>query len=54
MARYKIFGMNTGFGDKTYTIMYWDGERWVSSRPVKYWKTKQGAQRYAKRRGITL
>ena len=36
MARYKVKGMNTGFGEKTYVIMMWDGERWTSSRPVRY------------------
>jgi len=43
MAKYKAFGMNTGFGDKSYTIMMWDGEKWVSSRPVRYYKTLKTA-----------
>ena len=43
--KYKAMLMNTGFGNKQYTIMFNDGEKWVSSRPVKYYKTLTGANR---------
>jgi hypothetical protein len=50
MARYKVMGMNTGFGNKTYTIMMWDGQGWTSSRPVKYYKTLASANKEMKKR----
>ena len=43
--KYKAMGMNTGFGEKQYTIMFNDGEKWISSRPVKYYRTKKGAEK---------
>lgn len=49
MAKYKAFGMNTGFGDKTYTIMFWDGSAWKSSRPVRYYKSLKTANTAIKR-----
>jgi len=50
MAKYKIMSMNTGFGDKVYTLMLWDGTAWISSRPVKYYKTVAGAKKEMKKR----
>jgi hypothetical protein len=45
MAKYRAFGMNTGFGNKTYVIMMWDGTKWQSSRPVRYYKTLKTANK---------
>lgn len=54
MAKYKVMGMNTGFGNKEFTLMMNDGEKYVSSRPAKYFKTLSGAKRYAQKRGFSL
>ena len=43
MAKYKAMAMNTGYGEKTYTIMMWDGQKWLGSRPVRYYKTLKTA-----------
>ncbi len=43
--KYKAMEMNIGFGKKEYSIMGHDGEKWVSARPVKYYKTLAGANR---------
>lgn len=50
MARYKVMSMNTGYGNKIYTIMLWDGSAWKSSRPYKEYKTLAGANKEMKLR----
>jgi len=50
MARYVAKGMNTGFGEKTWTIMMdIGGGELKSSRPVRYYKTKKNAERAIKK-----
>lgn len=49
MTKYKAMGMNTGYGEKTYTIMMWDGASWKSSRPVRYYKTLKTANNAIKK-----
>ncbi len=42
-------GMNTGFGNKTYVIMMWNGVSWKSSRPVRYYKSLRTANNAIKK-----
>jgi hypothetical protein len=53
-TKYKITEMNTGFGDKIFTVSRvdktQDGEELVSVRPYKEFKTRAGASRDIKRR----
>lgn len=42
--KYKIKGMNTGDkGEKIYTLLMFDGEKWLSVRPTRYYKTMKTA-----------
>lgn len=55
MGKYKILKMNTGFGEHIYSLMLYVGDgQFVSSMPVRYYKTRTGALRAIKKKGGSL
>jgi hypothetical protein len=55
-SKHKILSMNVGFGEKVYTINRFDSfdGRFIPSLPVRYYKTKAGAEAAARKQGLTL
>lgn len=48
--KFKVVGMNTGFGEKEYAVFRNYGGEWGSTRPVKHFKTEAGALREIKKK----
>jgi len=53
-SKYKAVGMNTGFGEKIYTIARIEGKELKAVNVPRYWKTKKGAESWAKKRGFRI
>ena len=53
-SKYKAVSMNTGFGTKTWTIARIEGKELKAVRVPRYWKTKKGAETWAKKRGFRV